>query len=91
MFNLAIRQGVVDQKHYQFRKGRISIKIPQGNKIGFDTKEINSIESLTLEPQNPIWHTRNVLLTSLYFAGMRVSDVLRLRWSNIEDNRLYYT
>lgn len=36
------------------------------------------------------YHARNLWLTSFYFAGMCVSDVLRLRWSGLQDNRLHY-
>jgi len=30
-------------------------------------------------------------LFSYYFAGMRVSDVLRLRWSDFQNDRLHYS
>ena len=35
-------------------------------------------------------HARNVWLVSFYFAGMRISDVLKLKWSDFKDGRLYY-
>ena len=35
-------------------------------------------------------HARNVWLYSFNLAGVRVSDALRTRWSDIKDNRLYY-
>lgn len=91
LFNLAIRQGIVDQKFYPFGKGGVKVRIPQGNKIGLEIDEIMAIELLDLELYSPMWHTRNVWLISFYFAGMRISDVLRLRWSDIKDKRLYYT
>src|SRR5690606_29581256 len=33
----------------------------------------------------------NIYLISYYFAGMRVSDVLRMKWSDFQNGRLYYT
>lgn len=33
---------------------------------------------------------RNVWLVSFYFAGMRLSDVMRLKWSDFKDARLHY-
>jgi integrase len=36
-------------------------------------------------------HARNLWLVSYYFAGMRISDVLRLRWSDFKAMRLHYT
>ncbi|RYE52485.1 MAG: integrase, partial [Sphingobacteriales bacterium] len=35
-------------------------------------------------------HARNLWLISFYFAGMRISDVLRLKWSDFQDGRMYY-
>ena len=36
-------------------------------------------------------HVRNLWLLSFYFAGMRISDLLRLKWSDIDNGRLTYT
>jgi len=91
LFNLAIREGIIDQKYYPFGKGKIKVKIPQSVKIGLDIEEVISIEDLELQKGSQTWHTRNVWLTSFYFAGMRISDVLRLKWSDINDERLHYS
>src|SRR5699024_10853005 len=45
-----------------------------------------SVEKLTMNET----HARNVWLFSFYFAGIRVADVLKIRWSDIYDNRLHY-
>lgn len=37
-----------------------------------------------------MWHTRNAWLVSFYFAGIRISDVVALKWIDIKDGRLYY-
>ncbi len=36
-------------------------------------------------------HALNVWLFSFYFAGMRLSDVLKIKWHQINDGRLHYT
>lgn len=36
-------------------------------------------------------HAVNVWLVSFYFAGVRISDTLRLKWSDFRNGRLYYT
>jgi integrase/recombinase XerD len=36
-------------------------------------------------------HAVNVWLVSFYFAGMRISDTLLLKWSDFQNGRLYYT
>lgn len=89
VFSQAIKDNVIDPKYYPFGKGKMKIKFPETVKIGLSTDEILSLEEVELtDPAED--HARNLWLTSFYFAGMRISDVLRLRWSDLQDNRLHY-
>jgi integrase/recombinase XerD len=89
VFNQAIAAGIADSKHYPFGKGKITIKFPDSLKIGLTADEVKLIENAELlDLEN---HARNLFLISFYFAGMRVSDVLRLKWSDFQDDRLYYS
>ncbi|TSE08321.1 site-specific integrase [Aquimarina algiphila] len=90
IFNRAINDGIVEQKYYPFGKNKIHIKFPQTIKIGLDEKEMIAIEELDLKKGSTIWHSRNIFLFSFYLAGMRVSDVLRVKWNDIKGDRLYY-
>ncbi|MEP0367415.1 MAG: tyrosine-type recombinase/integrase [Cyclobacteriaceae bacterium] len=90
IFNLAIKENLVDPKIYPFGGENERIKLTSGNKIGLSREEVKRIESLDLTKDSEIWHTRNIWLFSYYFAGMRISDVLELKWSDFIDNRLYY-
>jgi integrase/recombinase XerD len=36
-------------------------------------------------------HARNIWLISFYFAGMRITDALMLRWTDFQKDRLFYT
>jgi integrase len=90
LFNKAIRQGLIDRKFYPFGKDKIKIKFPETRKVGLTIQEVQSIENLTnLSVEEN--HTRNVWLFSFYLAGIRVADVLKIRWSDIYDNRIHYT
>ncbi|TLP74166.1 tyrosine-type recombinase/integrase [Maribacter sp. ACAM166] len=91
LFNQVITDGEVDRKHYPFAGDKEKIKITSGHKIGLTREEILRIEDLNLEMQTSIWHTRNVWLFSFYFAGIRISDVLEMKWSDFKDGRLFYT
>lgn len=91
IFNQAIADHLVDAKYYPFGKGKISIKFPDSLKIGLTAEEVKKIEDLELPDDSILHHVRNVWLFSFYFAGMRASDVLRLRWSDFQNDRLYYT
>jgi len=88
--NQAIKGNLVDARHYPFGSGKIQIRFPDSAKIGLVPEEIKVLESLEL-PDTRMNHARNIWLFSFYFAGMRVSDVFRLKWSDIHDSRLYYS
>lgn len=91
LFNAAIKEGIVDSKHYPFAGEKERIRIKSGHKIGLTREEIASIENADLEEGETIWHTRNIWLFAYYFAGIRISDVLEMKWSDIINGRLFYT
>ena len=91
LYNAAIKEFVVDAKYYPFAGEKEKIRIGLGNKIGLNKDEITRIEELELEIGSTIWHTRNIWLFAFYFAGIRISDVLELKWSDFKDGRLLYT
>lgn len=89
IYNRAVADGVTDKKNYPFGKGKTVIKFPDSLKIGLNAEEVKVFEELDLPfGEN---HARNLWLISFYFAGMRVSDVLRLKWSDFQNDRLYYS
>jgi integrase/recombinase XerD len=53
-------------------------------------EDVKRLEDVVLD--NPTYdHARNLWLVSFYFAGMRVSDLFRLSWSDMQDGRLHYS
>lgn len=89
IYNLAIRNSFTDIKLYPFGKGKYQIKFPETKKIGLNVEEISileNIENLT----NAQEYALSAWLLSFYFAGIRVSDVLQLKWEDFLDNRLHY-
>ena len=53
-------------------------------------EELEKINNLDLEYNSQLWHVRNYFMFSFYMAGIRVGDVLDLRWENVKDDRLIY-
>ena len=90
LFNIAIMDGVVDLKYYPFAGDKEKIHIGSGLKIGLSEEEILVLESLSLVKGSSIWHVYNVWLLAFYFAGIRVSDLVKLKWDDFKDGRLYY-
>lgn len=91
IFNQAIKDNIVDIKYYPFGKDKIRIKFPDSKKTSLTIEEVKKLEDVVLPNDSPLNHARNLWLLSFYFAGMRVSDLLRLKWEDIEDGRLNYT
>ncbi|MCF4100083.1 MULTISPECIES: site-specific integrase [Flavobacteriaceae] len=89
IFNLAISELITERGLYPFGKGKMTIRIPESQKIGFTTDEIQILENATglTEAQQKAIH---IWLVSFYFAGIRVGDVLQLKWSDFNDGRLLY-
>lgn len=89
LYNKAIKLGIVDPKLYPFGSDKIRIKFPETKKVGLTIEEIKKIEGLKNLSENEK-HSRNVWLFSFYLAGIRVADVLKIRWSDISDGRIHY-
>src|SRR6218665_438806 len=90
IFNQAIRDKMVEEKFYPFGKGKLSIKFGESSKVGLTISDVQKLENASFD--NPAHdHARNLWLLSYYFAGMRVSDLLRLKWSDFQEERLFYT
>ncbi|WP_040280283.1 site-specific integrase [Psychroserpens damuponensis] len=89
LYNRAIKDKVASKELYPFGNGKFKIKFPETVKIGLTLNEIKKLESI--ENLSEVEkHSLNVWLFSFYFAGMRVSDVLFTRWSQITDGRFNY-
>lgn len=90
IFSQAINDNIIDQKYYPFGKNKIQIKFPDSIKISLSTEEVKKLEEVELTKGSSLDHARNLWLLSFYFAGMRISDLLRLKWSDINIDRLIY-
>lgn len=91
ILNQAIEAKLYDGQNYPFgKKGGISIVFPDSLKIGLSAKEVRTLETLDLSDSPKEDHARNVWLLSFYFAGIRAGDVLLLKRTDFQDDRLYY-
>ncbi len=91
MWNRAIKENIAQSSKYPFGGDLEKIRIQDGEKIGLSRAEVQRIEELSLKSGTGIWHTKNIWLFSFYLAGVRISDVLKLKWTDIQEDRLYYT
>lgn len=84
------KAGLITKSQSPFGENGIKTKFPDTKKIGLSAEDVERLENLEL-PDSRHDHARKLWLLSFYFAGMRVSDVLRLRWSDFQNYRLHYS
>ena len=66
-------------------------KVLPSKKERLDIKEIEKIEKLDIPESDIFFHIRNAFLFSFYCAGIRIGDLLQLKWANIQEGRLIYS
>lgn len=92
LVNKAISEGIMPADKYPFKSHPLPKEVPTGRET-LDESELAAIVALEYPEGSKIWHTKNAFLFSLYCAGIRAGDLLRLRWANIREDgsRLEYT
>jgi site-specific recombinase XerD len=88
LFNKAILRGHLEPGLTPFTNYRITQGTVTKERLTMD--EITKIEELELEENSLIWHVKNAFLFSFYNAGIRISDILMLKWNLIQEGRLIY-
>lgn len=84
----AIEKGFIDQSKNPFFTYKL--KLNNSRKDRLNEEEIKKIETLDFKDDIVAENVRNAFLFSFYNAGIRISDVLQLKWENIQDGKLVY-
>ena len=88
IYNKAIHQELVSADSYPFRKYKIKNQPTAKRAISKD--KIKRILDLKLEPDSPLFHSRNYFLCSYLMNGISFIDMAFLRIDNIVDGRIQY-
>lgn len=84
LYNLAILEDLVPEEKSPFRK--LKLEWEKAN-IDYLTKEdIQKIRLVELDPDKKDYHIRNLFVFAIYVGGLRISDLLMLRWRDVQDN-----
>ncbi len=90
IYNYAVQEGIADKNLYPFGKGKILIKFPESRKVGLNEQEVRLIEAACYASEPHVQLAKDIWLFSFYLAGIRISDVFRLKWKDCFDQRLNY-
>lgn len=90
LFNKAIENGIVDEKHYPFKKYKVS-KFKSGNvKKALTREQVKKIEGLDVSNYPHLVNAKNYFMFSYYTRGMNFYDMMFLKWNNISNDRIHY-
>jgi len=89
VFSHARKNGIIKKGETPFGEDGTKIDFPDSLKIPLNGDELDTLENLTM-PDLRHEQARQTWLFALYFAGMRASDLLQLRWPDFQNYRLFY-
>ncbi len=81
----------VEDKHLEFAKNPfLTYKLTWKNteKVFLTEEEIAAIEDLPLDKESMKYHHRNMYILACYAGGIRISDLITLKWSNFDNTHL---
>ena len=90
IYNDALKKGYADANDYPFKKYGVNKLKSGGIKKALDRDEVRLIENLDLEQHPHLRLTRDLFVFSYFARGMNFVDMMKLTWSDINDNRITY-
>ena len=91
LYNEAIRRGVVLEKYYPFKVYKVSKLKGQGLKKALTREEVKKIENLDTNKYPQLSEAKYLFVFSYYTRGMNFYDMMKLRWDNIDNDKIIYT
>lgn len=82
----AIKEDLMEFKDNPFLKIKFKLEPTQRSYLTED--ELKQIENLELKENLNVFHHRNMYLFAATAGGLRISDLLKLKWSNFDGERL---
>lgn len=91
LYNDAIKRGIVDEKLYPFKTYKVSKLKGSGIKKALTKAEIKKIIDFDELKYPHLAESKKLFLFSYFTSGMNFFDIMKLRWSNIQNGRIIYT
>jgi integrase/recombinase XerD len=82
----AVREEILTMDKNPFLKYKLHTKKTEKNFL--TDEELLKMENLYLKPELKMNHHRNMYIFACYVGGLRISDVLQLKWKNFDGERI---
>lgn len=91
IFNTAIRRKLISREIYPFQEYKISKLKAKKNKRALSLEDFKKLKEVDLSERPDLIDAYHYFMFSVYTRGMNFVDMMRLKWTDIQDNRIYYT
>jgi len=91
LFNTSIRRKIINRELYPFGEYKISKLKTKKNKKALSVEDFKKFRDVNLSNHPCLIEAYNYSMFSFYTRGMNFIDMMFLKWSDIQDGRIYYT
>lgn len=91
LFNKARNRQIIPKTPYPFEDYKISKLKSNISKRALTIEEFKKIRDADLSNHQYLIDAYNYFMFSIYTRGMNFKDMMILKWSNIQNNRIHYT
>ncbi len=89
LFNDAFRDGFIEYQQIPFLKYKL--KIEKTQRLYLSEDELKKIEAINFSSDYRLALHRDMFVFAAYSGGLRVSDLLQLRWDDFDGNHINFT
>ncbi len=89
LFNEALNQDLIDGTFDSFKK--FKVKTEKTQRVYLTEDELETIENFDCEDNEQMALHRDMFIFATYTGGLRVSDVLKLKWKNLDKTHIHIT
>ncbi|WP_291867930.1 site-specific integrase [Maribacter sp.] len=90
LYNKAIERSIIKDINHPFKTYKISKLKGQGIKKALDYEQVTKIINFNISKYPQLAEARNYFVFSFYTRGMNYTDMMELKWNNIDSKAISY-
>lgn len=91
LYNDALNRGIAQEEFYPFKKYKISKLKGKTAKRALTIDEVKKFLKINIVEYPHLQNSFNYFIFSYYCRGMNFIDLMKLKWSNIQGENIFYT
>ena len=91
LYNDALNRSIVNEEFYPFKKYKISKLKGKATKRALTIEDVKKLLKINIIEYPHLQNSFNYFIFSYYCRGMNFIDLMKLKWSNIQGENIFYT